>query len=177
MVSLQQTQTTTMSAHQEPSGTKRPTYRTLTDKEVCVILQRYGVDFAFLDVKHLRLFAVSSIAVRQHLILEWNSIILATIQASRLAYPGRSVLNKKLAFRVCEAKYVDKEFKDPQTMVRRLFPAMVDGLIASKLGSDTPASGALVGRSREGEPDGTEEPDLDWREFLADEVVDMWDLD
>ena len=56
-------------------------------------------------------------------------------------------------------------------MVRGLFPAMVDGLITSKLGSDTSASGAPVRKSPEGEPDATDEPDLDWREFLTDEVV------
>ena len=178
MVSLRQIQTTTnMSAQQALPPIRRLIYRTLTDKEVCLVLQRYKVDFAFLDFKHLRLFAVASTAVRQRLILEWTSIIHATIQAARLAYPGHLVLNKKLAFRVCEAKYLDKDLKGPLAMVHGLFPAMVDGLIASELGSDTPASGAPIGKSPEGESDATREPDLQWRDFLADEVVDTWDLD
>ena len=74
---------------------------------------------------------------------------------------GRVHLDRQRAFRVCEAKHI--EGKGLEDMVR--------GLRDLRMGSDVTANGTDGGRgqSTEGNSDATNEPDIDWDEYVTGE--------
>ena len=133
-----------------------------------MVLARNKIDYNFLDIKQVKLFALASTKVRGHLAKEWRHIIRSIYAAAKAAYPGRRVwLEKRLAFRVCEAKYIGGKG----------FQGMVDGLIDLKQGDITPASSEDNGQSTEGESHASDEQrkdaecDIVWSGYLTGEAT------
>ena len=101
--------TTRMSSPQELTPTPLAAYQRGTTRQACIVLRRHGIDFAFLDIRHVKLFALASNEVRKRLVKEWKFIIRATYAAAKQAYPDCVALDKQRVFQICEAKYLDNK--------------------------------------------------------------------